>query len=53
MTVCKLYDMQNLNGIVYYFTISILKEQAVYGHHNGVINFWLDIKTQDKIERKN
>ena len=29
-----------LKGIVHYFTMSILKEQAVYGHHNvAIISF--------------
>ena len=26
-----------VKGIFHYFTMSILEEQAVYGHHNGVI----------------
>ena len=26
-----------LKGIFHYFTMSILKEKAAYGHHNGVI----------------
>ena len=28
-----------LKGRVYYFTMSILKEQAVYGHQNGAIHY--------------
>ena len=32
---------QNLKGIVHYFTISILKECAVNGHHNGgILSFY-------------
>ena len=30
-----------LKGIVHYFTMSILNEQAVYGHHHGaILSFW-------------
>ena len=28
---------RSLKGIVFYLTMSILKEQAVHRHHNGVI----------------
>ena len=34
-------------GIVHYFNMFILKEQAVYGHHKGA---FLDMKTQGEME---
>ena len=41
-------DPPPFNGIVHYFTMSILKEQAAYGHHDGVILAFSTCKHKEK-----